>query len=119
MRSRHLRRDMVVDLVDPILDHGSVGLNLGSLVHHLALFLAAHFGAWQLLLEKLLAAVAVLDIHSALVVRMDLAGMDPVVVAVLVGCLVDPAVAFGAAVDPVLAVSAVVEDLGRLDLDQP
>lgn len=68
---------------------------------------------------KLLAGVAVLDIHSALVARMDLAGMGPVVAAALVGCLVDPAVAFGAVVDLVLAVLAVVEDLGRLDLAQP
>ena len=50
---------------------------------------------------------------------MDLAGMDPVGVAVLVGCLVDPAVAFGAVVDPVLVVLAVVEGLDQLDLDQP
>lgn len=62
--------------------------------------------------------MAVLDIHSVLVARMDLAGMDPVVVAVLVGCLVDPAVAFGAVVDPVLVVLAVVGDLDRLDLAQ-
>lgn len=89
------------------------------LAHRLVLFLVVHFDASQLLLGKLLAAVAVVDIHSALVVRMDLAGMILVVVAVLVGCLVDLAVAFGAVVDPVLVVLAVVEDLGRLDLDRP
>lgn len=45
MRFPHWRRDMVVDLEDPILDHGSVAPNWESLVHHLALFLVAHFDA--------------------------------------------------------------------------
>lgn len=45
MRFPHWRRDMVVDLVDPISDHGSVGLNLELLAHRLVLFLVVHFDA--------------------------------------------------------------------------